>query len=229
MSELHEIALKYPTDKATTHNYMPHYEFHFERIRNKELNLLEIGIGGYNNAMEGGGSLKLWREYFKNSRIYGFDISPKFGLDEDRIKTWQGNQVDNDFLDMICEEIGDLDIIIDDGSHVPAHVIHSFEFLFPKMKTGGIYVVEDTQTSYWRSMGGDYRNPHNMTTTMNYFKNLADGVNFREFVHPGYQPTYYDLNVLSVHFYHNLIFIHKGDNSEQSNVIENNCGNSWVF
>ena len=229
MSELHQIALKYPTDKATTHNYMPHYQFHFEGMRHERISLLEIGIGGYADSRGGGGSLRMWKEYFTEARIFGFDIAPKFGLDDERIRTWQGDQTDLEFLDRICGDIGDLDIVIDDGSHVPSHVIKTFEFIFPRMSPGGIYVVEDTQTSYWRSMGGDHRGSNNPYTTMNYFKNLADGLNFREFVNPGYVPTYYDLNVVSVHFYHNLIFVHKGDNSEQSNVIVDNIGNSWAF
>ena len=158
-----------------------------------------------------------------------FDISHKEGLDEDRIKTFQGNQIDNMFLEQLCKEHGEFDIIVDDGRHVPFHVIHTFKELFPRLKDGGIYVVEDTQTSYWKSMGGDYKNPANLTTSMNYFKNLADGLNFREFVEPGYTPTYFDLNITSIHFYHNLIFIYKGDNSEQSNVIKNNTGNDWAF
>lgn len=226
---LTEIALKYTTDKANGHNYTPHYDFHFERLRNENIKLLEIGIGGYTNPNEGGGSLKMWKEYFYNGQIYALDIEEKLGLDDDRIKTYKGSQIDNYFLSNLCDEIGEMDIIVDDGSHVPSHIIHTFNFLFPKLKSGGIYVVEDTQTSYWKSMGGEYKNHSNLNTTMNYFKNLSDGLNFREFVDPGYQPTYLDLNIVSIHFYHNLIFIYKGDNSEESNIVKNNIGNSWVF
>jgi hypothetical protein len=39
---------------------------------------------------------------------------------------------------------------------------------------------------------------------------------------PGYQPSYYDLNIVEVHFYHNLIFVHKGKNVEESNSLVNN-------
>ena len=229
MKTLTEIARQYKTDKANDHSYTGHYEFHFDRMRNENIKILEIGIGGYSESTEGGGSLKMWRDYFQNGKIYGFDIHHKEGLDEERIKTFQGNQVDNDFLGWLCNEHGEFDIIVDDGSHVPGHVIHSFNYLFPKLKNGGIYVVEDTQTSYWKSMGGDYKNPANINTSVNYFKHLADGLNFQEFVDPGYKPTYFDLNILSIHFYHNLIFIYKGDNSEESNVIKNNIGNSWAF
>lgn len=62
---------------------------------------------------------------------------------------------------------------------------------------------------------------------MGYFKSLIDGLNHRELIKPGYVATYFDLNIESIHFYHNLIFIHKGDNSEDSNVVENNTFLKW--
>ena len=51
---------------------------------------------------------------------------------------------------------------------------------------------------------------------MNYFKNLADSLNYMEFMKAGYEPTYFDKNIIAIHFYHNLIFIFKGVNDEES-------------
>ncbi|WP_138774321.1 class I SAM-dependent methyltransferase [Desulfohalovibrio reitneri] len=99
--------------------------------------------------MDGGSSLRMWRTYFPKARVYGIDIHDKKSHDERRIKTFKGSQVDGDFLDRVIDEIGRPDIIIDDGSHINSHIIGSFEHLFPKMKEGGIYAVEDQQTSYW--------------------------------------------------------------------------------
>ena len=67
-------------------------------------------------------------------------------------------QADAGFLQKVAGEFGPFDLIIDDGSHVNAHVITTFEVLFPLLKTGGLYVVEDTQTSYWPVLGGSSRN-----------------------------------------------------------------------
>lgn len=53
---------------------------------------------------------------------------------------------------------------------------------------------------------------------MNYFKSLIDCLNHQEFVKRDYLPTYFDQHIVSVHFYHNLIFIYKGLNNEESNV-----------
>ena len=66
------------------------------------------------------------------------DIYDKSPHEENRIKIYQGSQVDTDFLQSLCNEIGNFDIIVDDGSHINEHVIKSFEFLFPKLKKGGI-------------------------------------------------------------------------------------------
>lgn len=223
MDSLVNIAKKYDTDKFGVHNYITHYDNHFESFRNKNVNIFEIGVGGYHHPNEGGGSLKMWKEYFSNGNIYSIDIYDKSLLQEDRIRIFKGDQTDITLLNNICEETKGFDIIIDDGSHINSHVIESFNFLFTKLKDGGIYVIEDTQTSYWKSFGGDY-NKDNPNTIMNYFKNLTDSLNNKEFIYPNYQQSYFDKKIISMHFYHNLIFIYKGDNDEESNVIKNNEG-----
>ncbi|WP_411768223.1 class I SAM-dependent methyltransferase [Winogradskyella sp. A3E31] len=210
------------TDKAIDHFYLPHYKKHFRPYKFKKINLLEIGVGGYKSPKHGGHSLRLWKSYFPFAHIFAIDIYDKSALEEKRIKIYKGSQVDIDFLNKISSEIGDFDIIIDDGSHVNEHVIKSFQLLFPKLKDGGIYVVEDTQTSYWKRYGGDSIDLKNSNTIMNFFKNLTDSLNHKEFLLPGYEPTYFDKHITAINFYHNLIFIYKGFNDEPSNVLLNN-------
>jgi hypothetical protein len=220
---LSQLALMYGTDKQGRHRYAQHYQHHFEPWRRKKLNILEIGIGGYINPNAGGRSLRMWKAYFPNSRIFGIDIYDKTPHDAKRIKTFQGSQTDTSFLKRVVEEIGRVDIIIDDGSHHNEHVITSFKFLFPLLTDKGIYVVEDTQTSYWSTVqdmeyGGssDLTAPH---TSMNYLKSLTDGLNHEEFTSDEYTPTYFDKHITAMHFYHNLVFVYKGFNNEGSNVI----------
>ena len=216
MTDLTSLAEKYGTDKTGIHFYTQHYETHFGRFRNEKINLLEIGVGGYEKPDEGGESLRMWKEYFPHGNIYSLDVYDKRQLEEERIRIFQGSQVDRSFLESMVNETGPLDIIIDDGSHLNDHVIRTFEILFPLLKEGGIYAVEDVQTSYWPDHGGDSFNLRKNHTTMNYFKGLADGINYEEFDNPYYQPTYFDRHIVSIHFYHNLIFIHKGMNNEGS-------------
>jgi hypothetical protein len=209
---LDRLACIHGTDKFGLHRYTPHYAAHFGRLRFKPVRLLEIGIGGYDDPYDGGGSLRMWRRYFPFGRIFGIDIHDKSPHDERRIRTFQGSQADAAFLRRVVDVTSALDVVIDDGSHVSEHVIASFTTLFPYLKDGGIYVVEDTQTSYWEDFGGDRHDRPEAPTSMNFFKRLADGLNHSEFRVPGYEPTYFDLNISSMHFYHNMIFVYKGAN-----------------
>ncbi|MGH1575237.1 class I SAM-dependent methyltransferase [Methylobacterium sp. P31] len=188
------------------------------------MRLLEIGIGGYEDPDAGGSSLKLWRDYFLEGHIYGLDIFPKNGLEEDRIHIIQGSQVDaRDLAKVLDAPAGArYDIIIDDGSHDNKHVILTFEMLFPHLNSGGIYVIEDVQTSYWPQYGGTSADFDSALTTMGYFKRLADGLNWVEHDRPGYSPRDTDKSITGIHFHHNIIFIEKGDNTEPSNIVRNN-------
>lgn len=207
--DLDLLASVFKTDKFGTHNYTKHYRNHFADIRNKSIKLLEIGVGGYENPLQGAGSLRMWKRYFSKGEIFAIDIYDKSQLQESRIHIFQGSQCDIEFLESTLSKIGELDIIIDDGSHLNSHVITSFEYLFPKLKKGGIYVVEDTQTSYWSDYGGNVEDFNSKKTMMGYFKSLIDGLNHEEFRIDSYKPNFFEENIESIHFYHNLIFIYK--------------------
>ena len=221
-SNLRKLALAYGTDKEGQHFYAKHYQDHFSHLRLRKLNLLEIGIGGYEHPDGGGASLRMWKAYFPKANIVGIDIFDKSFHDDKRIKTHIGSQTDPVFLKNLVTKISAFDIIIDDGSHVSNDVIASFKILFPLLATGGIYVIEDLQTSYWEETAsqedvGPYVFPH--LTSMNFLKTLVDGLNYEEFASDDYSPTYFDKNITSIHFYHNLVFIYKGDNREGSNIL----------
>lgn len=207
------LAKYFKTDKWGGHRYTPHYQRHFAHLKDRPICLLEIGIGGYSRAGAGGGSLRMWKHFFPHGRIHGLDIQDKSFVEESRIRTFQGDQSDPELLARIVAEVGRPDIIIDDGSHRPEHIIATFGILFPLLADDGIYVVEDLQTSYWPEFGGseDLADPN---TSLAMLKQLTDGLNYEEFVDESYEPTYSDKNIVAVHFYHNLAFIQKGTNAE---------------
>jgi hypothetical protein len=70
-----KIARKSGANKKYLKQFVERYENLFEPIRFMELNILEIGIGGYSNPNKGGGSLKMWAEYFPNSTIVSNEIT----------------------------------------------------------------------------------------------------------------------------------------------------------
>jgi len=154
----------------------------------------------------------MWRTYFPRARVFGIDIHDKSLHKECRICTFQGSQVDDEFLDRVLKNIGQPDIIIDDGSHMNQHVLHTFNYLFPRMNERGFYVIEDVQTSYQKRFGGSSEDLDRPDTTMGFMKRLTDGLNYTEYERQNYESTYSDKHITAIHFYHNMVFIQKGQN-----------------
>lgn len=122
-------------DKGGTHTYLETYEKLFSSRRNGA-SVLEIGL-----AL--GDSIKLWDQYFENSKIIGVDISVVFTPLPYRndVNIIQADATKPEFIDLIRDDM--FDIIIDDGSHMEADQIGTFELLKHKMKPGGVYIIED--------------------------------------------------------------------------------------
>ena len=126
--KLQQIGNKHQTDKSrhTYKNitYLDIYEKFFKHKREAVKNFVEIGVLN-------GASLRTWKDYFPNANIFGIDIDPECkNLEEDRIKIFIGDQNDDDFLKTIKTEIPQIDILIDDGSHITRHQIKTFNYLF---------------------------------------------------------------------------------------------------
>jgi demethylmacrocin O-methyltransferase len=146
---IEEIASYYQTDKQySDHNYTEIYEKYFEDIRYNNLEVAEIGILKHPARPFEGASLLLWKDYFENSTIHGIDINDHTHMQQDRLKIYIADQGDRSRLDNVFDLNGPMDIIIDDGSHWMHHQQISFAHLFKKLKSGGIYVIEDLFSSY---------------------------------------------------------------------------------
>ena len=126
-NDLCQLAVHFKTDKWGTHRYAQHYQRHLQHLRNDSFNLLEIGIGGYSKAGKGGASLRMWKHFFPAAHVYGMDIRDKSFVDEDRITTFVADQSDPESLRAVAGKIGELDVIIDDGSHLSPHILVTFE------------------------------------------------------------------------------------------------------
>ena len=150
-------------------HYFPVYERHFGPFVNRSVNVLEIGCGD-------GGSLQMWKRYFgPHAQIVGIDIEPRCkNFEEDQIAVRIGSQDDAAFLESVVGEFGPFDIIIDDGSHVQAHVVAAFAKLYLGLSKSGVYLVEDLHTAYWPEYGGGLRKPD---TFIEIAKNLIDDLN----------------------------------------------------
>jgi hypothetical protein len=215
MDSLDALAVKYGTDKGSTdHNYCPHYEQYLAKWREDKIRLLELGIWK-------GASLYMWRAYFPNATIVGLDrvLRPSNEMQRANITTWQAEQTDDRTISELAGIDGPFDVIIDDASHISSKTIASFRLLWPHLNPGGVYVIEDLQTSYDTENYGENEAKANPNisgsyewTAMEFCKRLADEVNSSLF------PEQYRLGctVESVQFFPNICFMVKGRRYEDA-------------
>ena len=222
---LRNLFKKYKSDKYN-HRYFKIYETYLNNFKKRKIKLLEIGVAD-------GSSVKAWSKFFKNGKIVGIDIKEidkkKLQIKSKNIDLLKGSQSNLIFLDKLVNKYKSFDFIIDDGSHFPKDVIKSFKFLFPYLKKGGIYFIEDTQTSYNHFFGGNpfdlkYSNSH-----MNFFKNLTDSINYQEIANPFYIKKKYDSQILNISFHHNIVFLKKGVNDRVSKEVINHSYEDMKF
>jgi 23S rRNA U2552 (ribose-2'-O)-methylase RlmE/FtsJ len=181
--------------------YLEVYERYFAPHRNKRCKILEIGV-------QNGGSLQLYQKYFSFAeKIVGVDIDPKCKrIESGNIYIEIGSQADREFLDDVNAEHGPFDIVIDDGSHVFEHQISSFEALFPHLSSTGVYIVEDTHTSYLPDFGGGVRK---QDTFIEYGKFVLDQVNAPFFADSTHQTAWLAEHLYSVSFYDSMVVFEK--------------------
>ncbi len=216
------MAAAHGTDKNGRHAYTQHYGRHLDQLRETAFNLLEIGVGGYEDPLEGGRSLRTWKDYFPLANIVGLDFYDKSAMSEDRIKIYQGSQADPKVISKILSDYDSFRVIIDDGSHRSEHVISTLLMLWQYVEPGGWYIIEDLQTSYWPMFGGAFYEKNSPLTSMGYLKSLVDGLNWSEIHQPTYSPTEFDKTLVGMHFYQNLAFLQKGDNTRGSAFVREN-------
>ena len=111
-----------------------------------------------------GGSMVFWFELFHPLKHVGVDIqnkknSPCFQrfLSDGRIKErlkphWAVDQQNSTRLREIwqTEFRAPLDLVIDDASHLYGPTKASFETLFPLLRPGGLYIIEDWAWGHWK-------------------------------------------------------------------------------
>jgi len=155
-TELCKLAYKYGSDKCPKikHHYTPYYFELFNPIRDKVKKVLEIGIGFKEDMPHvpdhyvTGASLFIWRDFFPNAQIYGTDIQPICLFEADRIKTYLRSQSKDAEIRKLLKETGtDIDIVIDDGSHLTSDQVFTCQTILPQLKDGAIYIIEDVLES----------------------------------------------------------------------------------
>lgn len=154
-----DLSTKHGSDKGSRHNYTTFYNLIFESIKLENLIIFEVGLGTNNVDVPSnmgslgvpGASLRLWKDYFPNSIIYGADVDKGCLFQEDRIKTFFVDQTNSETIQKMWlenfEKI-EIDILIDDGLHEFNANKNFFDNSIHKLKKNGIYILEDIDDSY---------------------------------------------------------------------------------
>lgn len=194
-----------PHDVHKWHHYLPLYDRYFKRFREvgtstSKIIIIEIGV-------QKGGSLDMWNAYFgkDNCEIYGIDIDPECKkLEHENIKIFIGDQENIEFLRHLKANVPSPHILIDDGGHSMKQQINTFKELFSHVQPGGIYLCEDTHSSYWPVCNGVVRDSY---TFIEYTKSLIDEMH-------GYQQnpnriTDFTLSCSGIFYHESMVFFEK--------------------
>jgi len=139
-TDLCKLALKYRSDKCRRRGKHTYTEYYYKLLidRRKTIKkVLEIGIGK-------GASLRMWRDFFPNAKIYGADYREDLLIDRDRIESILCDQRRKEHLVSLIDKIGsDIDLVVDDASHRPRDQVFTCLTLMPLLKKEAIYIIED--------------------------------------------------------------------------------------
>jgi hypothetical protein len=176
-------------------SYLSFYDREFAPFRHQRINLLEIGV-------QNGGSLETWAAYFEHATaIVGMDIDPRCGelrFSDPRILVVVGDA-------SRCDTNAEFDIIIDDGSHTSDHIIANFNRWWPRLRPGGLYVVEDFHTMWMTGYGSE---------AVPFFANMITALNM---------PANESPDVCRLEFRNSLVLLQKGDSALGKRLV---CGST---
>jgi hypothetical protein len=171
------------------HRYYSMYQKYLQPYRDlapRKFNMLEIGAGP-----DGGGrGYRLYKAYAPNLMYHCVEY---FNITSDILNhkhlnaeekaylaanTMQGDQSKPADLRAANERYGPFDIIIDDGGHTATNQRTTFEVMFPLLKPGGTFIVEDLQTSFHERWGGGEIGQRTRTTMVAVIKDLIAGLHY---------------------------------------------------
>lgn len=190
-------------------HYFTAYERHLARFRNLSVTMIEIGV--YR-----GGSLEMWKRYLgPSAQIVGIDIDPKCkAFEGPQVAVRIGDQGDRDFMQSVVDEFGEIDIVLDDGSHLGPDIAASFEVIYPQMSRNGVYIVEDAATSYLANFGGGLKRPGT------FIEAVKDRIDELHAIYaPEIEATPFAETTTSLHVYPNLVAFERGRHVDRRGIL----------
>jgi hypothetical protein len=190
-SLLNSLCDKYGTDKGevktgdhpypwASHTYADFVERHFDHCREYIKNVFECGLGSNNPNIQSsmgvngkpGASLRVWREYFPNANIFGADIDAAILFKEERINTFFVDQTKPQSITQMFQQINveDFDLMIDDGLHTCEAGICLLENSFHRLKSNGIYIIEDVSIASLMAFKSYFSGRHYKVDFVNLYR-----------------------------------------------------------
>lgn len=180
---LTDLADRFGSDKGSLkHRYTELYHMLFHPYRQRKITFLEMGllIGGPEHGIDKDRetkdcpSIRMWLEYFPKAAIHGLDVSDFSWFKHERFTFHRCDMDDRAEIAHTAAAIPAPDIIIDDASHASHHQQNAFLELFPRLASGGLYIIEDLR---WQP--DTYEKP-GITKTAALFRSFQDN---RKFTH----------------------------------------------
>ena len=175
-------------------SYFSVYEALLKKYVGRDVTIVEVGI--FN-----GGSLFMWRKYFgAKARIIGIDLNPDaLEWKKHGFEIFIGDQSSEAFWADLFQKIGKVDVLIDDGGHTNRQQIITSHYAIQNIHDGGLLIVEDVHTNYFREFGNPSR-----YSFVNFAYRIVDGVNSRAYA---LRRTYarYSSRVYSVSFFESMV------------------------
>ena len=178
--------------------YFEVYDQIFEKFRDKKITFVEVGVLN-------GGSLEMWKKYFHpESRIIGIDLNPECKkFEKNGIEIFIGDQSDEKFWDNFFKQVGNIDILLDDGGHLSHQQIITTVKSIKNINDGGLLLVEDVHASYMENF-----NNIRKRTFIDFSKKLIDDVNKKN---PLIKENLFKFSlndyVHSIHFFESIVVI----------------------
>ncbi len=216
MSEIQKLFNKSQFSSSKYKKYFSNYDEILAKFKGKDIKIIEIGV-------QDGGSLEIWKEYFGiNSKIFGIDLNPECKkFEKDNIKIFIGSQSSEKFWINLFNQVGKVDLIIDDGGHTNRQQIITAISCIPNIKDGGFLVTEDVHSSYLKR----FNNPSKYSF-INFVKKTIDDLNY---TYPNLSKFNYSLNkyVYSIQNFESISVFYVDRNKCNVNEIITNNGKKF--
>ena len=202
-------------------NYFDVYEKIFKKFQTKKITIVEIGVGN-------GGSLFMWKSFFKeNSRIIGIELNPDAKkLEKHGFEIFIGDQSDKNFWKNFYNDVGNIDILLDDGGHKNIQQVTSVMESINHINDSGMIIIEDTHTSYMKKKG--FKNPSKYSF-INFCNLIIESLHRRN---PMIEKknNIFSNKIHSVEFYDSMVVMNVSSKlSEKTKLLENNIEKREYF